>query len=124
MGSCIAGVYCRDSGQAGRSAVVALRDAEGSLLANVEVRPPAHGWRIAELQGRFNREADPELAQRFRRWVGTLPVDLPASPVAQPPARSRAGRPARHSPPRRLLRDVRQPLAAGAARVPAAPAAV
>jgi hypothetical protein len=124
MGNCIAGDDYLDAAHAGRSILIALRDPVGTILANVEVRPTAHGWRIAELQGRFNREADPEVAQRLRQWIATVPVGRPPSASAQPPVRDHAGRRGAQSPARRLVREVGEPLAAGAARVLADPETV
>src|SRR5207237_4451533 len=76
MGNCIAGEDYRVAARAGRCALIALRDKDGTILANAEGQPAAPGRRIAELQGRFNREADPGLAQRFRRWIAPVPLGL------------------------------------------------
>jgi hypothetical protein len=96
MGNCIAGPYYLDSARAGRSVLVGLYDRDGLLHVNAELRPlrpTARGWRVEEIQARFNDAPDAVLAQRFRDWVAAVPGSAPtgAAPVpvdTEPPTRA------------------------------------
>ncbi|WP_407562960.1 hypothetical protein [Streptomyces sp. 184] len=98
MGNCIATPYYVDAALKGRSALAALHDDKGRILANAELRParPAErGWLVGELAGRFNGAPDPVLEERFRRWVATLPGARPPEPGAPPAADEAPAGPAR-----------------------------
>jgi len=111
MGNCIAGQDYIDDAIQGRCGLAALRDPDGRILANVELRPASHGWRVTEIRARFNGDPDQDLEERFARWVATIPPDTPAPQVAPPrPARTRGGRPSRRRSPDRLVQDVAEPL--------------
>ncbi|WP_433217530.1 hypothetical protein ACQP00_09930 [Dactylosporangium sp. CS-047395] len=99
MGNCIGGSWYTDSALDGKAFLVALRAPGGRILANVDIRPSARGWRIDELRGRFNQDPEPELAARVRAWVAAL---------APPPARPD---------------EVREPRAGRVHRRPRTPAA-
>jgi len=111
MGNCIAGQeYIKDA-SAGRCGLLALRDKDGRVLANVDLRPTTHGWRVDEFRARFNDDPDEELAERLARWVRTIPPIRPPREAPPPhPARTRARRSAGGRPPHRLLHDVAEPL--------------
>ncbi|WP_426511050.1 hypothetical protein ACPPVO_10675 [Dactylosporangium sp. McL0621] len=86
MGNCIGGQLYTEAALAGRAFLLAVRAADGRLLLNADLRPSARGWRIDELQARFNHDPEPELADRFRAWVATLPPPPdPAHPTAVDP---------------------------------------
>ena len=111
MGNCIAGQYYVDRARAGQSVLTGLYDKDGVLIINAELvprRPTARGWRIDEIQARFNHAPDEALERRFRTWVDTVPAaavseDAPALPLPDevPPGRT----PRRRSVPR-LVEDV------------------
>ncbi|MEU7872049.1 hypothetical protein [Dactylosporangium sp. NPDC049140] len=86
MGNCIGGPSYTEAALAGRAFLLAVRAADGRLLLNADLRPSARGWRIDELRARFNHDPEPELADRFRAWVATLPPPPdPAHPTAVDP---------------------------------------
>lgn len=87
MGNCIATPYYVDAALKGRSALAALLDDKGRILANAELhraRPAERGWVVGELAGRFNDAPDEVLEERFRRWVATLPGTAPQEPPTAP----------------------------------------
>lgn len=111
MGNCIAGQYYVDRARAGQSVLTGLYDKNGVLVVNAELvprRPTARGWRVEEIQARFNYAPDEVLERRFRSWVDTVPAatvseNAPALPLPDevPPGRA----PRRRSVPR-LVEDV------------------
>lgn len=104
MGNCIAGLHYREQAGQGRCALAALRDRDGRILANLELRPSrpvGHGWQVAEFRTRFNEEPDPDLAERVRRWVATIPPVTTGVTVTPP----RPARPSRR-PGRRVTSRV------------------
>ncbi|MEV4639713.1 hypothetical protein AB0J80_20380 [Actinoplanes sp. NPDC049548] len=115
MGNCIAGPYYSDEAAKGRSVLIALRDPDGRILANAELRPPGKGWRVAEVKARFNEEPEPALLEAVREWVRSLPVprESPAEPDPAPPPAPRRGR--RPSPADRLTAEIGEQLGALAA---------
>ncbi|MET0491958.1 MAG: hypothetical protein ABW000_02380 [Actinoplanes sp.] len=120
MGNCIAGEYYAAQAAEGRSVLVALRGADGKLVANVELRRSTGRWRVSEIRARFNDEPDAELLHRTREWVRTLtppPVEPPAPEIA--PARRRPAR--RPAAAARMTRELGDRLAAA---VPVRPSAV
>ncbi|MFL6078233.1 MAG: hypothetical protein ACJ73S_33135, partial [Mycobacteriales bacterium] len=92
----------------GHLALVALRARDSRILANAALRPTARGWRIVELQARFNHDPGEELRRRVRAWVAGLPGPDAPDTAAPPARRSRSGRhrPAHPSPAARLARDL------------------
>lgn len=109
MGNCIAGSYYIDEASAGRCGLAALRDPDGSVVANVELRPTAHGWHVEEFQARFNAEPDVDLVRHFKRWVATIPLPgLRAAPLH--PARTRSARSTGRRPARPVVQEVGEPL--------------
>lgn len=106
MGNCIAGPWYQDAAREGRSVLVALRDGEGRLLVNAELRTTSAGWRVNEIRGRFNEDPDPVLSKAFRQWVSSrqwtdeeTTADDPVS--AEPPTP-----PVRRRPASSPLRDI------------------
>ncbi|MGR6920258.1 hypothetical protein ACU635_39005 [[Actinomadura] parvosata] len=102
MGNCIASLPYVEAAQQGRSALAALRDENGRIVANVELEQHARGWRVSELRGRFNGDPEGDLYQRVLDWAAALPATFsdepPGPPVPdplpepRPAARRRAGR--------------------------------
>ncbi|WP_155127855.1 hypothetical protein [[Actinomadura] parvosata] len=102
MGNCIATSPYVEAAQQGRSALAALRDESGRIVANVELEQHARGWRVSELRARFNGDPEADLYQRVLDWAATLPAafsdEPPGPPVPdrlpdpRPAARRRAGR--------------------------------
>jgi hypothetical protein len=107
MGNCIGQSWYAETAGRGDCVLMALR-ADGRIVANLDLRGRAGGWRVNELLARFNEPVDPALAERVNRWVGTLaprePAPAPAAP--EPPVRTRGG--ASRSPrlPTALVRAV------------------
>ncbi|MFI9504431.1 hypothetical protein [Nocardia sp. NPDC052566] len=87
MGNCIAGPRYQVEASAGRSVLIALRDAAGTILVNAELRTMETGWRLAEARTRFNDDPDPDLRQALHRWVWHLKPSEPELDVAniEPP---------------------------------------
>ncbi len=110
MGNCIAGPGYQEAARDGRAALVALRTEDGSLVANAELRPSAHGWHVKEIKGRFNGDADAILTRQTRSWASSLAV--PATMV-KPAVREIWERPAAgagRSPAVRLTRSLGESL--------------
>jgi len=125
MGNCIAGQHYVDAATAGRAALLALRDSDGRIVANVELRPSTHGWRVDEFRARFNDDPPATLASRVEAWAATLVRAAPATTDLAPPEPP-APRPrtaARSRPPSRASL-VAEPLGARAATALAAPSSV
>ncbi len=108
MGNCIAGENYVHEARAGRSVLTGLYDKNDVLIINAELvarRPVVRGWRVEEIQARFNHSPDEVIERRFRSWVDTVPAasvsSNPALPDEVPPGRS----PQRRSVPR-LVEDV------------------
>jgi hypothetical protein len=114
MGNCIAGPLYADGAAVGRQVLVALRAPDQRIIANVEVRRTGKGWRLGEMQARFNEDPDAELVRRTRDWIASLPPLLPDEPDPEPPVEPalpparRAGRP---TPAARLTAEVGERLA-------------
>jgi hypothetical protein len=105
MGNCIAGPYYSDEAAAGRIVLLALRDANGRILLNAELRPTGKGWRTGEVKARFNEDPDPQLLRHLQEWVRSLP--LPAEPAPEPDPAPGTGRaPRRPAPARRLAAEL------------------
>lgn len=109
MGNCIAGENYVNEARAGRSVLTGLYDKNDVLVINAELvarRPVARGWRVEEIQARFNHSPDEVIERRFRSWVDTVPAatvseNVPTLPDEVPPGRT----PRRRSVPR-LVEDV------------------
>ena len=77
MGNCIAGQDYVDQARAGRSVLTGLYDKDGALIVNAELvarRLAARGWRVGEIQARFNNAPDADVERRFRNWVEAVPA--------------------------------------------------
>lgn len=123
MGNCIASPGYVEDATEGRCGLAALRDRDGRILVNLELRPGRGGWRINELRARFNGDPAPELEQQILRWVRRLAA--PAVPEPLPhPARPHTGRRAGRRPRNRLFGEVGEPLAKLVETAMASPAAV
>ncbi|MFG1709598.1 hypothetical protein ACFLIM_41085 [Nonomuraea sp. M3C6] len=124
MGNCIAGPYYVEQAAKGTCGLAALRDPNGRILANVELRHRRQGWQIVEFRARFNADPDPGLRDRVVRWVATLPPPPPAEPPPspEPSVRERLPAPRRHTD--RTFREVSGPLAELAERALAHPSTV
>ena len=109
MGNCIAGENYVNEARAGRSVLTGLYDKNDVLVINAELvarRPVVRGWRVEEIQARFNHSPDEVIERRFRSWVDTVPAasvseNAATRPDEVPPGRS----PQRRSVPR-LVEDV------------------
>ena len=95
MGNCIAGYTVRASS---RFCLVALRDGEGTLVANVSVQKMDSRWRIDQALGRFNTPLSEGVVAALTRWGSDLVDRRPRAEElaeAEPPApnirRRRAG---------------------------------
>ncbi|MFD0475783.1 hypothetical protein ACFQ0B_51875 [Nonomuraea thailandensis] len=86
MGNCIASLPYVEAAEEGRSALVALRDESGRIVANIELEPHARGWRAGEIRARFNADPDPDLRRQVLAWAAALPSPVPDEPIG-PPAR-------------------------------------
>jgi hypothetical protein len=119
MGNCIAGLHYADRARAGRSVLAGLYDKNGVLVANAELiprRPAVRGWRVAEIEARFNLAPDEAVERRFREWVEAIPA-APAGEAAPDLAGdSLPGRAARLRPVPRLVEDAGSELSALARR--------
>jgi len=125
MGNCIAGQNYVDAATAGRAALLALRDRDGRVVANVELRPTTHGWRVNQLRARFNDDPPATLASRVRAWAATLvrvaPATADPAPPEPPAPRPRTAHGSRR-PSRASL--VAEPLGERAAKALADPSSV
>ncbi|AGZ42106.1 hypothetical protein [Actinoplanes friuliensis] len=106
MGNCIAEEPYPEDAAKGRVMLVALRGPDGRIRANVEVRLTGRGWRLAQIQGRFNDDPDPELRRSTEEWVASLPRTVVPPPADSVPEPAPARRPARPSPARRIVADL------------------
>jgi hypothetical protein len=121
MSNCIADDHYLDAASAGQCVLGALRDEDGVLVANVELHRAATGWRLVQLQGRFNRAPGPALETAVREWLAAVPA--PDRVVRAAPApRTRSGRRGGRPPARRLAGVLGAPLADLVARRLAEPA--
>ncbi|MGV9411004.1 hypothetical protein ACWDOP_13895 [Nocardia sp. NPDC003693] len=97
MGNCIAGYPYRDEAMAGRSVLLALRDAQDTILVNAELRSTGYGWWISEVKGRFNDDPDPVLKTALERLVRELrrvePDTEPETPAPESGVRPRRSAP-------------------------------
>jgi hypothetical protein len=100
MGNCIAGSYYLRAAMTGQLVLAALRDADGRILANLELRATRGGWRVVQLQARFNADPDAALAEQLSAWV----AGLPPKPAVR---RAVAPRPRGHASVPRLQRRAR-----------------
>ncbi|MGW3353350.1 hypothetical protein ACWDA3_59555 [Nonomuraea rubra] len=112
MGNCIASLPYVEAAEQGKSALVALRDEGGRVVANVELEPHARGWRVNELRARFNAEPDPDLRRRILAWAAALPSSVPDEPAGPPaPEHHPEPRPATRRRADRAFQEVSGPLA-------------
>ncbi|WP_206060871.1 hypothetical protein, partial [Nonomuraea basaltis] len=130
MGNCIAATYYVEEATKGSCALVALRDPDGTIAANLEIRH-RRGWQVTEMRARFNADPDPALRERVVRWVAALPPPPPAVPPVElqplpPSARERpsAGRAKGVRRGDRVFGEVSGPLAELAETALAHPATV
>jgi hypothetical protein len=107
MGNCIAGPGYVAAAAKGRCVLVALRDPDGRVVANLELLPrrTSGGWQVGEFRARFNADPDGEVDRPVRAWVETIP----ATP-ARVPAPSRPHGPGRPHRRGRLAADVGEAL--------------
>lgn len=131
MGNCIAEPYYVEQAAKGACVLAALRDPDGRIVANLEIRHRRSGWQVTEMQARFNTDPDPGLRERVVRWLAALPPPAPAEPPARreplPPSardRSSAGRPVRVRRADRVFRELSAPLAELAERALTHPSTV
>ncbi|MFL6119889.1 hypothetical protein [Actinophytocola sp.] len=126
MGNCIGESWYAERAQRGRCVLMALRDrGDGRIVANLDIRRHASGWRVHELRARFNAVVDPALEQHVKRWVDTLAPPKPATPapaLPEPRVRSRGGA-ARRSAAERLPAELTRALTTEVARTLAGAAA-
>jgi hypothetical protein len=118
MGNCLGGEYYLEEATTGKCVIGALRDGDGRILANVELRG-SHRWHVAEIRARFNSDPDPELEKRFAAWVSTVPPERRPAPV--PARRTHSRRGSGGHPAYRILRGVGDSLTGLAERQLAEP---
>ncbi|MFI6866777.1 hypothetical protein [Nocardia sp. NPDC050406] len=105
MGNCIAAPWYQNAACEGRSVLVALRDVDGTLLVNAELRATTVGWRVNEIRARFNADPDPALAKAFRHYVHSWQWPAPDSADNHEPTEPPAP-PVHRGPTRSVLRDI------------------
>lgn len=113
MGNCISGEYYADAASTGRTVLAALRNADGAIVANLHFAVHRSGWRLMEIQGRFNNDPDPELERHVLEWIKSLPGREPVPPPEPHRAQHDADGPRRRRS--RLLPEVAEPLSTLAA---------
>jgi len=119
MGNCIGGSWYAEQAHRGQCVLMALHDnADGRIVANLDIRQRAGGWQIHELRARFNDTLDPTLTEHVTRWVKELTPPDPPTPEPElsaiPPVRSRGGASRRAGvgrPPKELTDAVERELA-------------
>ena len=119
MGNCIGESWYAEQARRGQCVLMALRDGgDGRIVANLDLRRSANGWRMRELRARFNDTVDPALVKHVIRWVGTLAPPKAAAPeraLPRPRVRSRDGA-SRRSAAGRLPAELTGALATEVAR--------
>jgi hypothetical protein len=105
MGNCIASTHYVNAAASGRLVLLAVRTPEGAIAANVDLRRTKLGWRVQELQARFDRDPEEQLVRQVRDWAGTL---VRVSPEPEAPGRAVRGPTLRARPPAstRRLREI------------------
>lgn len=119
MGNCIASQYYTDRAKAGRSVLTGLYDKDGVLVVNAELvprRPAARGWRVGEIQARFNQPPDEALERRFRAWVEAIRFAGASGDTSALPEEPAPSRPSRRPAVPRLVEEVGPVLGALAQR--------
>ncbi|MFG1948209.1 hypothetical protein [Nonomuraea sp. NPDC048826] len=119
MGNCIGGDRYLQDAMLGRCVLAALRDEDGRIQANLELRRRHQGWQVVDLLARFNEVVDEEVRERVLRWAATLPPETP--PPDSVAELVPADRPVQRRRRSRLAPDVSGPLSELAATALAAP---
>ncbi|RZQ61196.1 hypothetical protein [Amycolatopsis suaedae] len=94
MGNCIGQEWYAERAHRGECVLMALRDGDGRIVANLDIRRRTAGWQVYELLARFNNTLQPALEKPVRRWVTSLAPPRPPEPppaVPVPPVRARGG---------------------------------
>jgi hypothetical protein len=94
MGNCIGQSWYAEQAHRGQCVLMALRDRDGRIVANLDIRRRASGWQVNELLARFNELVDPTLQKHVKRWVSTLAPAKPPTPepaLPEPRVRARGG---------------------------------
>ncbi|PZG01857.1 hypothetical protein, partial [Nonomuraea aridisoli] len=73
MGNCIGSPHYVEAAELGRCALLALRGADGEIVANAELRLYGRAWHVTELRARFNADPPASLHERLTTWAATLP---------------------------------------------------
>ena len=120
MGNCIAGYA--EEGESGECVLLAFREADGTIAANVDLHHGRSRWYADEARGRFNQHLSADVDAPLKAWIAALPGTrtLPGADADDPPVRvvraPRAGRaaPARRPRPNVAVLTARQSLAEAA----------
>ncbi|MEV0344577.1 hypothetical protein AB0H88_02345 [Nonomuraea sp. NPDC050680] len=120
MGNCIASPVYVAEATAGKCGLLALRDRDGVIAVNVEVRLATRRWHVTEMKARFNNEPEDGVAERVLRFVAGIAP--PAMPEQAPAPRIPGERPAARRPRNQAFLDLAEPLAAMASQAMADPA--
>jgi hypothetical protein len=94
MGNCIGESWYADQARRGQCVLMALRDGDGRIVANLDIRRHTGGWHINELRARFNDGVAPALEKHVKQWVDGIPAPAPLAPeplLPVPPVRARGG---------------------------------
>ncbi|AGL18184.1 hypothetical protein L083_4674 [Actinoplanes sp. N902-109] len=89
MGNCIATEYYVDRAVAGELVLVAVRGPDGQIQVNASLQPAGTGWRVEEIQARFNADPDPAMVRAVREWARAVAVqdEEPAEDAEPQPVR-------------------------------------
>ncbi|MEU4231420.1 hypothetical protein AB0F17_44605 [Nonomuraea sp. NPDC026600] len=121
MGNCIASpIYVADA-TAGKCGLLALRDRDGVIAVNVELRLATRRWHVTEMKARFNTEPEPGVGEQVLRFVAGIAP--PALPEQTPAPRIPGERLPARRPRNQAFLDLAEPLAALAAQAMATPSA-
>jgi hypothetical protein len=92
MGNCIGQPWYTEVATRGHGVLMALRDGQGRIVANLHIQQRPRGWTVEELRARFNDSVDPTLEEQVRAWVSGLARPEPPPPAPPvPPVRTRGG---------------------------------
>ncbi|MBT2229034.1 hypothetical protein [Nonomuraea sp. NEAU-A123] len=121
MGNCIASPFYVEEATAGKCGLLALRDRDGVIAVNVELRLAKRRWHVAEMKARFNTEPEPGVGEQVLRFVAGIAP--PALPEQTPAPRIPGERLPARRPRNQAFLDLAEPLAALASQAMTAPSA-
>lgn len=121
MGNCIASPIYVEEATAGKCGLLALRDRDGVIAVNVELRLATRRWHVAEMKARFNTEPEPGVGEQVLRFVAGIAP--PALPEQTPAPRIPGERLPARRPRNQAFLDLAEPLDALASQAMATPSA-